>query len=141
MRRGAVIHRKKYSSNNGVVSVAAGPNKVLTFAGEPVVYELEWNQIPIARREQPYVSAIAGIIHGSSHLAFLFLGWSIPETLGTRASWNQMTPQQTALCHSFWKLETMETVLEKSFFYFFFIYLTLGLCKSQTTYTRAQLLM
>lgn len=46
--------------------VAAGPNKVLTFAGGPVVYEREWNQIPIARRDQPYMSAIAGIIHDSS---------------------------------------------------------------------------
>lgn len=46
--------------------MAAGPNKVLTFAGGPVVYEHEWNQIPIARREQPYMSAIAGIIHDSS---------------------------------------------------------------------------
>lgn len=44
--------------------MAAGPNKVLTFAGEPGVYEHEWNQIH--RREQPYVSAIAGIIHDSS---------------------------------------------------------------------------
>lgn len=54
--------------------VTAGPNKVLTFAGGPAVYEHEWNQIPSARGEQPYVSAIAGIIHDSSHLALLFLG-------------------------------------------------------------------
>lgn len=58
----------------GLLVVAAGPNKVLTFAGRPVVYEHEWNQIPSARREQPYMSAIAGIIHDSSHLALLFLG-------------------------------------------------------------------
>lgn len=60
------------SPNNKVVT--AGPNKVLTFAGGPVVYEHEWNQIPSARGEQPYMSAIAGIIHDSSHLALLFLG-------------------------------------------------------------------
>lgn len=58
----------------GLLLVAAGPNKVLTFAGGPVVYEYEWNQIPTTRMEQPYMSAIAGIIHDSYHLALLFLG-------------------------------------------------------------------
>lgn len=50
----------------GLLVVPADPNEVLTFAGGPVVYEHEWNQIPIARREQTYMSAIAGIIHDSS---------------------------------------------------------------------------
>ena len=48
----------------GLLDVPAGLNKVLTFAGGPVASEHEWNQI--TRREQPYGSAIAGIIHDSS---------------------------------------------------------------------------
>lgn len=94
----------------GLLVVAAGPNKVLTFAGGPAVYELEWNRISIGRREQPYVSAIAGIIHGSSHLALLFLGWSIPETLRTRANWNQMTPTNVFLDGRWDVPEELETL-------------------------------
>lgn len=67
-------------------AVYADPNKVLTFAGGPVVCEHEWNYIP--RREQPYMSTIAGIIHDSLQLASLFLVSRIPETLQTRASSN-----------------------------------------------------
>lgn len=72
----------------GLLVVATGPNKVLTFAGGPVVYEHEWNQIPSARREQPYMSAITGIIHESSHLALLFLGLSIVQA---KTRWRHST--------------------------------------------------
>lgn len=67
------------SWTKGLQVITEGPNKVLTFAGGPVVYECEWNQISRAKREQAYMYAIAGIIHGSSHLATLFLGESIAQ--------------------------------------------------------------
>lgn len=43
--------------------VPTGHNRALTFAGAPVVYEHEWNQI--TRRQQPYMSAIVGMSHDS----------------------------------------------------------------------------